>query len=172
MLDKLSTCIMCLYNTFATYCDIGSKNTPYQISLVQTLHFKYHMFKNSISHTTCSNTQYRILLHLYRNSVFLTIPYIVILHGCGMIKSDNARLAIYYSIRYIPSYFYLIPNLLDNHRALPPNLRHIVQFTNQRCRQTIPLELKGVLPTFQNNSWKLSFKIKTPKILEGRQTNQ
>ena len=33
----------------------------------------------------------------------------------------------------------------------------------------MPLELKGVLPTFQTNSWKLSCKIKTPKILVGRQ---
>ena len=83
----------------------------------------------------------------------------VILHGWRYI----------FRIRYIPSYFYLIPNLSANHRELPPSLRHLMQFANQRCRQTMPLELKGVLPTFQTNSWKLSCKVKTPKILVGRQ---
>jgi hypothetical protein len=51
-------------------------------------------------------------------------------------------------IRYIPSYFHLIPNLSANHHEFPPSLRHLMQFTNQRCRQTMPLELKDVLPTY------------------------
>ena len=65
-----------------------------------------------------------VLLQLYRNSVFLTIPYFVILHGWRYI----------FRIRYIPSYFYLIPNLSASHRELPPSLRHLVQFTNQKFK--------------------------------------
>ena len=56
-----------------------------------------------------------------------------------------------FRIRYIPSYFYLIPNILANHRELPPSLHHLkMQFTNQNVPKLKKFKNFNKFQNFQN----------------------